>query len=372
MPATGNTGAEVDQQKMALLTAIAQQGSQGQQAFQAEAARRAAAQQAAVASVAGQSKMTGAAGAAPKAFTQQLQAKTAAQGDVYAQDAAMSNNAFNNSIAQTSASNAAYMDQAKAAVPVVQAQTAGLVAQIRAEQEAAKAERDYQIEQRRIEAEQAALDRPLEQQERELRQKEIELALKELEGEGGLSEEEIGSRQARVLESSATANPVVRDTLDKLTQFENFDLAVAAAPQLIDEIIKAYQVDEEGKPVADKKVWGAKDRTELYRRLYEYFNPAELGKVKDDPTELGNRYISQGVDPRPFLPGYVPANKEGPKTIEKRGPAVTRRNPRYQGRYDMSELAKRIAEMRGTNANFQGGNTGSYPSGGRGYSPGGS
>ena len=59
MPATGNTGAEVDQQKMALLTAIAQQGSQGQQAFQAEAARRSAAQQAAVASVAGQSKMSG-------------------------------------------------------------------------------------------------------------------------------------------------------------------------------------------------------------------------------------------------------------------------------------------------------------------------
>lgn len=76
---------EIDPQKAALLAAIAQQGSQGQVAFQAEANRRQQAQKAAVDAVSAQSKMSGSAGAAPQAFTQELQAKNAALGSVYDQ-----------------------------------------------------------------------------------------------------------------------------------------------------------------------------------------------------------------------------------------------------------------------------------------------
>jgi len=350
MPATGNTAGEVDQQKMALLTAIAQQGSQGQQAFQAEAARRAAAQQAAVASVAGQSKMTGAAGNAPKAFTQQLQAKTAAQGDVYAQDAAMSGQAFNNSIAQTSASNAAYMDQAKAAVPVVQAQTAGLVAQIRAEQEAARAEREYEIERRRMEAEQAALDRPLEQQERELRKREIELALAELDGEDGMTDEEKEEHVKRIEGEALSKNPVVgRIVSTLLGTYEDFDLAAAGAEQAINAILKDEQsikTKETGE--ADPKVWSAADRKEVYRKIYEAYNPGK--KAPDDPYELGNKFIEAGVDPRGVVPGYVPPKRSGPSVTPKKGGKSATGGPSVQ---QLLESLAALRRARGTSGTRQ-------------------
>jgi len=309
MPSTGNTAGEVDQQKMALLTAIAQQGSQGQVAFQAEAARRTAAQQAAVASVAGQSKMSGSAGNAPKAFTQELQGKTAAQGDVYAQDAAMSQGAFNNSIAQTSASNAAYMDQARAAVPVVQAQTAGLVAQIRAEQEAAAADRAYELEQRRIEAEQSALDREEAEKERDLRQWEREQELLDKAAEKDLEKDD--ERLTSLLNRADTsAHPAVTAALAQIDKNGmTFEEAVKAANVYIDR-----QIDPDTGTIEGFK---GKDRLDMFRYVYEYYTGE---KAPTDANKLGDAIGKAGGDPNK-VPGYVPEKDR------KRVSARTRRNP---------------------------------------------
>lgn len=332
MPATGNTGAEVDQQKMALLTAIAQQGSQGQQAFQAEAARRAAAQQAAVASIAGQSKMTGAASNAPKAFTQQLQAKNADLGSVYAQDAAMSQNAFNNSIAQTSTSNAAYMDQAKAAVPVVQAQTAGLVAQIRAEQEAAAAERQFQLEQRRIEAEQAALDRTESQKERDLRQWEREQEL--IAGQEDKQLEKDDERLTSLLNRADTsAHPAVTAALAQIDKNGmTFEEAVKAANVYINR-----QIDPDTGTIEGFK---GKDRLDLFRYVYEYYTGE---KAPTEANKLGDAIAKAGGDPNK-VPGYVPEDDRK----KNYNPARTRRNPGTPGPDDRTRAAiARLAELTG-------------------------
>lgn len=191
---------EINAQSRALTAAIAQNGSQGQIAFQAEQARRQAAQQAAVGSIANQSKMSGSAGNAPAAFTQQLQGQQAALGDVYAQDAAMSQASFNNSIAQTTAANQGYANAASAAVPVVQGQTAGIIAQIRERQQAEAADRAAAIEERKYQAEQRRLDAIEAEAEREIRKLEMELKREELVGTNGMSDEELETDQNNILD----------------------------------------------------------------------------------------------------------------------------------------------------------------------------
>lgn len=273
---------DMEAQKAALLAAIAQQGSAGQQAFQAEAQRRQEAQKAAVQQIAQQSQMTGAAGSAPKAATQQLQGMQSDLGSVYAQDAAMSQAAFKGSIDASSAANAAYMQAAGAALPVVNAQTQGTIAQIRAEQEAARAEREYQERMRRLEAEEAEKERAFRDRER--------TAAERAEAQA-LTEEEVGKKQDRIVANVIrNESGVVADVFAKATDpsiSANPDEAIRYATRLLDEEA------ENGQEVSDE------DRRKMYGYIYEYF----VGKkAPSDFQKLGELFAAEGV----VVPGYVP------------------------------------------------------------------
>lgn len=303
---------EIDQQKAALLAAIAQQGSQGQVAFQAEAARRKQAQQAAVNAIASQSQMSGSAGAAPKAFTQELQAQSNALGSVYDQDAAMSQNSFNNSIAQTSASNAAYMDQARAAVPIANAQTAGVVAQIRAEQEAAAAERAFQEKQRAAEAEQARIDAIEAEKERAFAEEQRQW---EREDRNTVTEDDrTAEEQAGTVIRARAKDPLVGATLNNLVKDSpDFRSAVVGIDSYVNDVIS-----NSADPDAARKAWTGDKKRELIRSLYDFYDQGDGKSAPKDIQELGDYLRSQDLDPDTRLPGYISKrDAEKAKAVER-------------------------------------------------------
>lgn len=290
---------EIDPQKAALLAAIAQQGSQGQVAFQAEASRRQQAQQAAVNAIADQSKMSGSAGNAPKAFTQGLQAQSNALGSVYDQDAMMSQRSFDNSIAQTSASNAAYMDQAKAAIPIVNAQTAGTVAQIRAEQEAAAAERRFQEEQRAFDAEQAridaieaAKDRAFAEEQRQWEREDRNL---------GSEDERAAQAQTDTVFKASSKDPVVGEVVAQIADsgVGNFRSAVQGVDSVLNSVLTA-QVEND-----PNFKWDRKKKAEIVKSLYDFFDQGDGKSAPKDIQALGDYLRTQKIDPGKHLPGYI-------------------------------------------------------------------
>lgn len=299
---------EIDQQKAALLAAIAQQGSQGQVAFQAEAARRKQAQQAAVNAIASQSQMSGSAGAAPKAFTQQLQAQSNALGSVYDQDAAMSQNAFNNSIAQTSASNAAYMDQARAAVPIANAQTAGVVAQIRAEQEAAAAERAFQEEQRRVDAIEAEKERAFAEEQRQWEREDRNT---------GTEDEQAVQDQKDTIFKASSKDPVVGAVVAQIADsgVGDFRSAVQGVDSVLNTILAA---ETENNP---NFKWDRKKKAEIIKSLYDFYDQGDGKSAPKDVQALGDYLRTQKIDPARHLPGYISkreaADIERAKAVER-------------------------------------------------------
>jgi len=300
---------EIDPQKAALLAAIAQQGSQGQVAFQAEAARRQQAQQAAVQAISNQSKMTGTAGDAPKEFTQGLQAKSNALGSVYAQDAAMSQQSFNNSIAQTSASNAAYMDQAKAAIPIANAQTAGVVAQIRAEQEAAAAERAFQEKQRAADAEQARLDAIEAAKDRafaeEQRQWERE------DRDNGTDDSALAEKQDKVVLKAKAYDPIFGNIFNSIVNDLNPNGGYKEAAIIADRAIQQEKMIAENEKPGSSKSFDDGKKRKLLRDLYAFYN-VDTGKTAPkDPQAFGELMRTEGLDPR-RIPGYDPNRNKKP------------------------------------------------------------
>jgi len=286
---------EIDPQKAALLAAIAQQGSQGQVAFQAEAARRQQAQQAAVQAISNQSKMSGSAGDAPKEFTQGLQAKSNALGSVYAQDAAMSQQSFNNSIAQTSASNAAYMDQAKAAIPIVNAQTAGTVAQIRAEQEAAAAERRYQEEQRAFDAEQARIDAIEAAKDRAFAEEQRQWEREDRNTASG--DEQAAQDQKDTIFKASSKDPVVGEVVAQIADSGVGDFR--SAVQGVDSVLNTVLANN-----PDVK-WDRLKKAEIIKSLYDFYDQGDGKSAPKDVQSLGDYLRTQRIDPGKHLPGYI-------------------------------------------------------------------
>lgn len=306
---------EIDQQKAALLAAIAQQGSQGQVAFQAEAARRKQAQQAAVNAIASQSQMSGSAGAAPKAFTQELQAQSNALGSVYDQDAAMSQNSFNNSIAQTSASNAAYMDQAKAAIPIVNAQTAGTVAQIRAEQEAAAAERAFQEKQRAADAEQARIDAIEAEKERAFAEEQRQWEREDRNTASG--DEQAAQDQKDTIFKASSKDPVVGEVVAQIADSGVGDFR--SAVQGVDSVLNTVLANN-----PDVK-WDRLKKAEIIKSLYDFYDQGDGKSAPKDVQSLGDYLRTQRIDPALHLPGYISkreaadiAKEKAAKTLEQR------------------------------------------------------
>lgn len=286
---------EIDAQKAALTAAIAQQGSQGQQAYLAEEARRKAAQQAAVQQIAANAKMTGIAGPAPAEFTQSLQGQQRDLGSIYAQDAAMSQQTFNNSIANTQASNAAYMDAARAAVPVVNAQTAGTVARIRAEQEAEREARAYEERMRQQEEEFA-------REERNVRRLELEVRRRELANESGQpTEEELADQEAkaqgflaRIANQGVAAREIAGQVVNDVPDFKT-------AVEVLDSYARAYVQDNPDRAAE----WNDKVKREVLRSLYNIYNVDTGMTAPKMDDKFAEALIAQGVDPRANFPGYM-------------------------------------------------------------------
>lgn len=354
---------EIDPQKAALLAAIAQQGSQGQVAFQAEAARRQQAQQAAVNATAAQSKMSGSAGAAPQAFTQELQAKNAALGNIYNQDSAMSQRSFDNSIAQTSASNAAYMNQAKAAVPIVNAQTAGTVAQIRADQEAAAAERAFQEKQRAADEEKARIDAIEAAKDRAFAEEQRQWAREDQTSSG--NDQKTADAQAGTVIRARAKDPIIGATLDNLVKDSpDFRSAVLGIDAYAKDVI-ANSAD----PTAASKAWTGAKKEELIRSLYDFYDQGD-GKAAPKGTQgLGDFMRTQNLDPDSRLPGYVSKREE--KQIEK-AKAVERVAKQSQQEMYLKALAglrsyteKRKSPKRNRTSSRRGSDPSLSPSGGR-------
>jgi hypothetical protein len=259
--------------------------------------------------------MSGSAGAAPKAFTQQLQAQSNALGSVYDQDAAMSQQSFNNSIAQTSASNAAYMDQARAAVPIANAQTAGVVAQIRAEQEAAAAERAFQEKQRAAEAEQARIDAIEAEKERafaeEQRQWERE------DRTTGTKDEQAAQDQTDTIFKASSKDPVVGAVVAQIADsgVGDFRSAVQGVDSVLNTILAA---ETENNP---NFKWDRKKKAEIIKSLYDFYDQGDGKSAPKDVQALGDYLRTQRIDPARHLPGYISkreaADIERAKAVER-------------------------------------------------------
>ncbi len=289
--------AEIDAQKAALVAAIAQQGRQGQEAFLAEAARRQSMQQAAVKQLADQGRMTGTAGGgqAPQEFTRSLQAQQNALGSVYAQDAAMSQQTFQNSIANTQAANASYMDAARAAVPVVNAQTAGTVARVRAEQEAEREARAYEERMRQQEEAFSREERDVRRLELEVRRQELAAAADEP------SEEELKAQEdkargflAKISNQGLAPREIAGQIVNDVPDFKT-------AVEVLDSYAKTY-VEANPDRAAE---WNDKAKREVLRSLYNIYNVDTGATAPKQDDKFAEALAKQGVDPVTNYPGYM-------------------------------------------------------------------
>ncbi len=320
-PRTGSLpGVEqsVDASKQALLSAIAQQGQTGQAAFTAEAGRQQAAHAAALAGIAAQ----GAGGpmrgfGAPAALTAQLQGQQTGLQNIYDMDRALSQQTYNNAFGTIRAGNAAYMDQARAAVPALRAQTDGLVAQERA-----------RLEAERLQMEQARLDAIAAEEERQFQREQMAYEREIMEAEraarGGYSQEEVDryaaglkKRQGEVF-SDAFADGAWMSTTDdygnKFDPITGEPIKVDVA-SVLDEITTVAPDLERALAIANAG-YEEGDHIEGYNRLVDYLVQHYTGQGAayrgDGATlKLASRLESLGIDPARVLPGYVPEGERG-------------------------------------------------------------
>jgi hypothetical protein len=326
---------EVNKQRAALLTAVAQQGTAGKTAYEAEAARQAEYAKAAAAAVAQSTQMTGS--STPAALLAQIRAQDAAQNSVYSQDNTMALTNYQNSMNQTSMSNAAYMDQARAAVPVVEAQTAGTIAQIRARQE-----------EERLQREEAAKERAYNERMRAL----------------GLQEKEQGSNadaQQFLQEGQAQARAAylkrayIEDGLtgDVLKE-------IASKAETLDDGVQ-YVEGALRKKIGDKawRALGPTKRANAVREMQRYVLGYYTGTTgSNDPQSLGYQIRKYGGDPS-MVPGYLNASERSVAADHKAAAAKASAEEDFRTR-----LARELSSS-GV-ANF---NTSMYPLPGGSKSP---
>lgn len=273
---------EVNKQRAALLTAIATQGSAGKTAYEAEQARQAEYAKAAAASLS--SVAAGPGTAPPAAFLAQLRAEAAAQQGVYAQDNKMAQTNYNNSIAQTAMSNAAYMDQARAAVPVVEAQTAGQIAQIRAQQEEQRLAREEAAKERAYNERMRALGL---QEQTQGDNAEAQRYLRDMQEQG---------RESIFKRAQREAGPDVSDALSK----------VLSSSETLGQAVKYLRsndfTDEEDKVLPNNRALTNK----AIRYLYLYFTGKEPNW--QDAQAFGLQLRKENVNPR-HVYGYIPGGR---------------------------------------------------------------
>lgn len=335
MPAAGSVmpGVEggVDASRGALLAAIAQQGSTGAAAFSAEAQRQGAAHQAAIQGI-NQRGAGGTGPGAPAALTAALRGTQNQFQGIYDMDRSLSQGSYNNAFSGISAANAAYMNQAKAAVPALRAQTEGQVAQIRAQleeerqrREAEAAERAWQAEQRRIEQQRADIEWQQAQQaaaeeraftregwdfEREMRDRE-RTEEEALYGEGVSKEQAekfaagMEKRQGEIIGRLASdENGTFNDTFSSIT---------ASQPDLQGALRHAKSLWENRERVAaeegiDLEAEGVTPST-LARYLVAWYTGGAIPEISKGTGSArdatADALFKAGIDPRDAMPGYL-------------------------------------------------------------------
>ncbi len=364
-PRTGSLpGVEqsVDASKQALLSAIAQQGQTGQAAFTAEAARQQAAHAAALAGIAAQ----GAGGpmrgfGAPAALTSGLQAQQTGLQNIYDMDRALSQQSYNNAFSTISQGNAAYMDQARAAVPALRAQTDGLVAQERA-----------RLEAERLQMEQARLDAIAREQERQFQREQMaferEMMAQERAALGGHTQEEVDrfaagleKRQNEVY-SDAFADDAWLSGADesgnKVDPLTGEPYAIPVSETLAE--ITSVAPDLERALAIAGTYYEDGDHTEGYNRLVDYLvqhytgqGPAYRGEGAT--LKLASRLESLGIDPARVLPGYVPESERDDRAAPRTSPSTP---DTIAGRPTPRRTPTRpTLSPRGPNVNPRGGST---------------
>lgn len=165
-PAFANAAVSNDDQKRALLAAIAQNGSAGAAALQQQAQQAQQAKAAAIQQIAGATKGNSASISSP-GFAGQQQALGAQVGDLRAADIAQGQQAYNQNIGQISAANDSYMGKVGAAIPIVQSRTQAAVQQIIAQQREAEAQRQAALQQQQLQLQQQRESIAAAQQDRE-------------------------------------------------------------------------------------------------------------------------------------------------------------------------------------------------------------
>jgi hypothetical protein len=289
----------VDAQKQALLQAIAQQGTIGAQAHQAQSQGQSAAFNDALAANAASTQMSGP--GVPSSVLAQINAQSGALHDTYRTDTNLANTAFGNAIGGISTANAAYSDQARAALPALREQTSGIIAQIQAEQQAEREAREDARKQREWEAMQREMDRQFAEEERNFQREQWEyeksLMEQELENRGGLSEQEAEEFEANIEERRAGLYGEAAQTSDDLAiAFEDITSSQTTLEGAF--AMARRKVNERVNDRVDSPSERDDNLRELARLLYTFYNP-----LSPTPSyeALPSALEESGIDPSSFL-----------------------------------------------------------------------
>ena len=282
MALEGAEGA-TDQNKQALLNAITQQQGVGAQAYQNEANVQQQAHSAAVNQIAQQT--TG----APAGLYQQLAGEQNALQGIYNTDRSLAQGAFNAAMQGTRDLNAAYFNQARAAVPALRAQAEGQVRLIQEQIAAERAERELAAQ--------------LQREEAALRREEMALAREQIQAEtdarGGMSQTEadaftkaVDDRHNKLYGDLLTSDPsgTLAGLYQEAAEFGDLESATAYVESQVAAMNQAYVA--EGQPPMSAAEVGA-----IMRTIIQHFT---LGP---DP---GDDWMDSLSPDGPLYASYVP------------------------------------------------------------------
>jgi hypothetical protein len=187
-----------------------------------------------------------------------------------------------------------------------------VVAQIRAEQEAAAAERAFQEKQRAAEAEQARIDAIEAAKDRAFAEEQRQW---EREDRNTVTEDDrTAEEQAGTVIRARAKDPLVGATLNNLVKDSpDFRSAVVGIDSYVNDVIS-----NSADPDAARKAWTGDKKRELIRSLYDFYDQGDGKSAPKDIQELGDYLRSQDLDPDTRLPGYISKrDAEKAKAVER-------------------------------------------------------
>lgn len=311
----------MDASKAALLQAIAAKGAIGSQASQQQAQAQQAAYKDALATNAGLTSSVGL--GAPSGLLNKINADQTNFQNTYSMDTALAAGNFNNAINATSAANASYMDQARAAIPALREQTQAGLNQIAWEREMMRQEAEFERQRREAELEQMRQDAIDREAERMFQREEMDFAReeraheksmweRELERNGGLTPEQaeefdtaIQERRAEIAGEVAQRGDGPAAAFDEITTTQpTFQGALVMARRLINEAVVNRDIPPTDR---DDEFRG------LVRHLFAFYNPLNPTPSEDRLPEVLSEV---GIDPETVFGrvGYTGSSRSvGPR-----------------------------------------------------------